>query len=362
MSEKATNYTETEQKFVPFYPHKLDRFRIGAAVIEQVYLSHPDEVFSLRLRQTKQRGHTTHSATLKNTGTMSPSGLQRLEVPGSISAERFAYYNHAIPSIRKLRAEPHEDVVIDFFENGHVQAESENPEAWQHFLERFELEDDFVDMTGTRTVDNEWIAHEHFQKWHGREAFDPPAELDIDEMVDKILRRRGVVTLGGRSGSGKTTILNEAQARLHAHGLTTASISTDDYNYGKTHLHRLGGGEWRNLDANEAYDLLECSLDVKRLKSGRAIVRRIFDFQTEEPMIRGEVTPADVTFVEGIKAHHPLLREVADLSFTIPTPFATSVGRRILRDLEHRPGTANPSSNLGMYLEYTEPAYRALQR
>ena len=64
---------ETERKFMAIFPEKLTKLREETEPIEQFYLSHPDEPFSLRLRSTLNRdtGELQYEATLKDNGIQS---------------------------------------------------------------------------------------------------------------------------------------------------------------------------------------------------------------------------------------------------------------------------------------------------
>ena len=44
-------HREIERKFIPLFPERVDQYRNEARPIEQYYLSHPDEAFSLRFRE-----------------------------------------------------------------------------------------------------------------------------------------------------------------------------------------------------------------------------------------------------------------------------------------------------------------------
>jgi uridine kinase len=370
MNEKAP-HTETERKYLPLFPEKLRRFVLKAYEIEQMYMSHPSEEYSLRIRRTFD-GTETLTPTIKDAGTMTADGLSRMEIDGNISRARYKYYRYHstdAPYVYKQRFEPIGGVVIDYYptERGldHIQLESEDPAAWQQFLETYGYENDFTEVTGDRIANNEWRAHYDYRRRNlGREALKPDKELEAGDMVEEIMSsRRGeplTVMLGGRSGSGKTTLLSEVKARLHDHGVTTSTVSIDDYIKSTTVLHEMGGGSWPNFDANEAYDLSKCHEDLRTLRTGQKIPKRVYSFETGEPSLEGHVMPAEVTIAEGIKAHHPEFRNLADLSFVIPTPLATALGRRIKRDLLHRPHFSGVGDNLTYYLEYAEPEYRAL--
>ncbi len=373
MSERITTqpelqpeFVETEQKFLPLNPGKLvDKFLDSAIDIEQPYLSHPAERFNLRMRRKIGKKGTSYVATLKDKGVQTDQGLQRLEVDGTISEARYDYYKRdGLPTVHKFRASPYPDVVVDFFSDQHIHAESENPESWRRFLHEHRLENDFVEVRGD-IVDNEWRAHyDYLLRNEGQGVPAPEADLSPEEIVDRILTRysgdRMTVNVGGRSGSGKTTLMNATRERLHERGLTTSAISTDDYNIGRTALQALGGGTWLNYDANEVFDLKMAEVHARALRSGFAVHKQLFDYDSEEVATKGSVKPADINFIEGVKAHHPNFREIADLTVMVPSSLARSLGQRILRDLVTRPRFANPSSNIEYYLEYAEPEYRAL--
>lgn len=362
---EQNSYTEIEKKYRPLNPGKLDRFRAQATAIEQIYLSHPDDEYSLRIRWT-DGNQPTYVPTLKDRGRITQKGLERIEINGVVSQKRYEYYRSGnVPVINKFRYQPEPGVAIDYFtEDNYVQAESENPAAWERFLDQYDLHDEFVEITGEPESDNRTRAHNLFRQTNGCDAFEQPDELTADEVVEQILRRRGqqtlVATVAGRSGAGKTTLLNTVRASLREHGISSSTLSTDDYNHGRTYRERLASGQWTNYDSNETYDLALCMMDVKRLKIGHAVAKRAYDFDSDEPIVDGFVEPSDVILLEGIKAPHPLFAEVADLSFVIPTSLATSIGRRIIRDLRERPRFAEPGTNLSVYLEYAEPEYRAM--
>lgn len=357
---------EREKKYLPLFPESLERFRPQAVPIEQIYLSHPDELFTLRLRETIQDGELVYSATLKDVGQMTEHGLDRLEIETGISPETYAYYRQEnIPTIRKMRAEPYRNIVIDWFEDGHVQVESEHPISWISFLEQHRLmEQTFVDTTGDRQSDNEWRAHLTYRKLHnGEEAFQILPDIDAPHIAKDLLTRNSnyyqtIATIVGRSGSGKSTLIREVQSILHQNGGQSIVLSTDDYHRGKTWLENYKGGPWTEWDAPIVYDLEALQKDIETLQQGKTITRRQFDFQTEEPIVTGLIDPAPFILIEGIYAGDISFDKLADLRYELPTPLATCIGRRLLRDLSERPQFADPEKSLRYILEQAEPAYR----
>ncbi len=361
--------TETEQKFVPLFPEELLGYRREARPIEQYYLSHPSEEFSLRLRETMApSGELTYTATLKNTGYVVAEGLERMEVEVPINQELYQWYKSPdAPLLRKLRAEPFPGITIDFFDDDTVQLESEHEENWRRFLRVHG--DMFCETTGDRSANNEWRAHVDFRRAHGgQEAFKPAPELQVDTIIADILhtrRTRNVVTvhIAGRSGSGKSTIVEQLKDELYyEYGLRSEVVSTDDYHRGTSWLVDYNGGNaWTAWDDAIVYDTKRMGHDLKLIKRGCSVPRRKIDFTIAEPTVDGEINPADVIIIEGIYAASPDVTTDGDLHFEMSTPLATCIGRRLLRDMRERPEFADPTKSLAYILEQAEPAYRAQQ-
>lgn len=359
---------ETEQKFVPVFPERLAAIRQEALPIEQFYLSHPDEEFSLRLREAvDQDGQLQYTATLKDKGQLTPEGrLERLEVETAVTAQMYAYYKTSdVPVLRKLRATPYKNVVVDFFEDGYVHAESEHPLSWVAFCDQQDLTGQFVDVTGDRQADSQWRAHLVYRREHnGAEILTPSQELSVETIVHDILSSNPktspiVLRIGGRSGSGKTTLVRELQDQLQGYGLDSTVLSTDDYHRGKTWLDDYKGAPWTEWDAPIVYDTAALAKDLDRLKQGGSVEGRRFDFTTQEPVSTGPLQAVPVVIIEGIYARSPDLDTTVHLGYEVPTPLATCVGRRLLRDMRERPQFADPVGSLRYMLEMAEPAYRA---
>lgn len=373
MSVETVKYTEefekmlpleTERKLLPVFPEQLAELREQSFPIEQFYLSHIDEPFSLRMRETYRDGELYYEATLKDTGTIVSDGLQRLEIQVPIPAELYGYYfdEHTTPVLRKLRSEPLPGIAVDFYEDGSIQVESESPRHWPDFVSYYG--NAFVDITGDHLGSNEWRAHLSFRRLHdGHEAFAPEHELRSDDIVHDVLARGAsapvIVHVGGRSGSGKSTIVREVRAQLEALGMTSDVMSTDDYHRGTSWLRNYNGGqEWTHWDEPIVYDTVTMAADIATLKNGGTIRRREIDWSVAEPCSAGTMTMPDVLLVEGIYANSPDITCADDLTYEMTTPLATCIGRRLLRDLRERPQFADPAESLYYMLTEAEPAYR----
>lgn len=356
---------EVEQKFIPLFPEQLAGLKSEAIPIEQFYLSHPSEGFSLRFRETPTGDDLTYEATLKTSGEVTADGLKRLEVTAPVSPDMYQFYRENVPTLRKLRAEPVPNVVIDFYEDGHIQMESEHPISWQKFCHDYNLAGQYADLTGDHIVDNEWRAHFEYRRNNsGAEALQPLPDLSTNEIVDDILNSIqpgavSVVKIRGRSGSGKSTLVKEIQQQLLEQGIESDVISTDDYHRGQAWLEAHNNGQpWIDWDDQIVYDTDTMAKDLEKLTAGQPVPRRRIDFTIVEPVYEGDRTPTSVLLVEGIYANAPEIAKHCELEYEMPTPVATSIGRRLLRDMLERPQFADPVASLRYMLEYAEPAYR----
>jgi uridine kinase len=367
-------YTEIEKQFEAAVPDAFDHFKDSAELmtIEQLYLSHPDEPFSLRLREAVSDAGIEYTATLKDRGRVVPNGLMRLEIETLISPEAYRHYasKGTLPTLRKLRATPTPGVSIDWTD--HIDAPVVEIEAGYPGAQRFyeTYGPVLMDKTGDPAVSSEALAYQNSPDTEVPVI--PP--FDTDELVRNILRMcEGrieplVIGISGRSGSGKTTLANRLVDRLACQPdaeSDTVRISTDDYHKGKRWLETTYKKPWINWDAPEVYDTKALAFDLWQLAQGRSIEKRRFDFATEEPCIEGIIEPPKIIVIDGIYAGSPDLASQRHLHVPVETPLATSVGRRLSRDV--REGRLNvslgrPEDILRYQLEIAEPMHEARQR
>jgi len=357
---------ETERKLLPIFPEQLTELRTESYPIEQISLSHPSEPFSLRIRETFKDGVLKYEAALKDRGILTPDGIRRIEVEVEVPDYLYPYYfdERTTPVLHKLRSAPEPSIAVDFYEDGAIQVEVEDFRSWPAFSDRFG--ENFVDVTGDRITDNEWRSHFNYRRQHqGQEAFAPKEELHSEDIVNDILARGignapVIVHIGGRSGSGKSTIVREVQAALEQLGLSQEVVSTDDYHRGTSWLRNHNGGQdWTHWDAPVVYDIDTMASELEALKGGEQIYTREMDWAIAEPRIAGAITLPDVLLIEGIYANSPRITSPDDLVYEMTTPLATCIGRRLLRDMHERPEFADPAKSLLYMLTEAEPAYRA---
>jgi len=219
---KGIEQTEIERKFIALDSSVLDHYRRSASRITQLYLSHPDDEYSLRLRKSvAPDGEISFVATLKDRGTVTPEGLVRMEIETPISEAAFDHYSQDdYPHLHKERAQLCEGVTIDWIDGSDTPIiEVENAalnESAAQFLSIFS--EDLIERTGHSDVDNESLAYAIYEGSPER-----PPEVSADQIVEDILAYRSigtqqlVVGIGGRSGSGKSTLARELQDAIAAH-------------------------------------------------------------------------------------------------------------------------------------------------
>lgn len=365
---------EVERKLVPIDEALFAPYEQLAEPIEQVYLSRPDEDFTLRVRAQHTPDGTRYTATLKDKGELTAHGLARLEVESEITQDAYERYasNPAYPRITKRRATLIDGVTIDWidgFDQPLIEIENcgNNPLAAQFY-------DDFsanmFEVTGDDTYENSTIAYEQFDG-----TFEPLQDLSaafiVDEIVAQLQTGKPQVTVGisGMSGSGKTTLAREVKQELiRQFGDTLPAVvelSTDDYHRGKHYLEATYGAPWTNWDLPEVYDTETLARHLAALKSGQAIPQQTFDFPRQETVVTGVIEPSSVVLVEGIFAGSPHLARVRDLHFTVPTPLATTLARDLLRLAStdrSNSSIATPEARLRYQLETAIPTYQSQER
>lgn len=368
---------ETELKLRPKHPESFEIYKNESKFLTQVYLSHPDEPYNLRVRETlAQDGTAKYTATLKDAGTIVDGAKSRLEIETTISPETFSYYaqNTSYTRLQKQRTKLVDGLTIDWFEDGDSLVEIESSAGLLAAYNKGIVihPDDFENVSADRRYDNESRAHDTYRRMHGHDALAIPAELSIEQAIQDIAERAApdstlVVTVAGRSGSGKSTYAERivsTLAQLHPE-LSINTLSTDDYHRGKLWLdHHNGGQAWTNWDDPIVYDTQKLAEDLALLNDGQPIPRRRFEYATQETIEVGTILPPNILIIEGIQAHHPNLHAQRDLHYMIETPLATCVGRRMVRDFSTgriNESLGDPSTILRYLLETAEPAYQSQQ-
>lgn len=363
-------HTERERKLVVVDTEKYAALKGEAVAIEQVYLSHPDEEFSLRLRRTESPSGTEFSATLKTKGTYEHDALTRTEVETSVSEEAYNYYAQSgeYATLKKLRAHIDEFTTIDFIEGMKepvIEIEHVDPMVIAALAESYK--DSTEDRTSDPTITNEVLAH----KISGMETL--PEQQSITELAESITKdmlasyatgKNTVFTsISGMSGSGKSTVTRLVAQHIEqfaGEAYRPIVISTDDYHYGRRHLEEKYGAPWLEWDDARTYNTAQLARDLELFKNGEELERKYFDFEKEETIVESGYTRSPFVIIEGIHAGSPDLDAVRDNHFQMPSGIATSVGRDVRRLLiDGRANRAFPTaeSRLKYQIESAIPCF-----
>lgn len=376
------NYRETESKLFVTQPEAFAQFRDQAVTIEQVYLSTPEDEFSLRVRKEYLPDGPRFSAQLKDRGLVVNGSLERTEIPVlDLSKEAFEYYanNPKFTPLVQHRAYITPEMSIDFIDHFNkpvIEVETNDPQRRAELLEQ--LDGLAENVTASKLADKEHIAHtiRHpekaptYERERAGESLDEFSNRVLKEMIAHYVsgKDRVVVGLTGMSGSGKTTVtrlIQEKVVEYFGESFRPLVLSTDDYHRGKTKLDAVHGAPWTAWDDPLTYDTAELARDLTLMRQGHSLIRRHFDFETEEPAFDEEVPAAPFVVVEGLYAGSKDLDEVRDLHFELPSSIATSVGRDIRRlVIENRANRVfpTPESRLKYQLEVALPLYLEQER
>lgn len=374
--ELKTEKYETELKFQLTNPDVMMDLvdKCKPLQIHQLYLSSPDEPYSLRLRHTvNPQGESVYEACLKSRGLDTEDGIKRLESNITISETAFREYELLNPpQLFKERYEPLPGVVVDVIDG--IELPLVEIEDISLNQDVFEFYNDFKDVlknvTSTSAGDNEALAYSISET-----KLENDHQIDSELIFQEIVARQkyqpkdkpSIYTIYGRSGSGKTTTANELGNRLKESfpNLNIEIMSTDDYHRGRMRLEEMLGGVCKNWDADYVYDTKSMAFDIWELLRGKEIEKRKFDFRSQEVIVDGKIKPADIILIEGIVAQSQDLDTIRSAHFDISTPLATCIGRdmeRIRQDSRGNGGIGDQLDRLKYIIETAEPTYKLQDR
>lgn len=181
----------------------------------------------------------------------------------------------------------------------------------------------------------------------------------FDEYLDAISRHLTdtpiVITLGGPTASGKTTLIHKTMNTFKEKCIV---VSTDDYYIGKERMQKeMPFNEEENYDHPQSMDIDLLVSHLKLLKSGKTIQVPVYDMFTSEPS--GETTetdPAAIIIVEGIAANDPRIVKVASVTGSLNVPAEERLRRRIARDISRNGQEADQVRRL--FNKVVEPSYQ----
>ena len=162
-----------------------------------------------------------------------------------------------------------------------------------------------------------------------------------------------IIGICGASGSGKSTLAKALSVRLEK---PCIYIKQDSYYRDHPDM-SFEERERINYDEPEAFEHDELRDDLIRLRSGRSITAKEYDYTQHRRCDPGIVIqPADVVLIEGIHVFYdPRVRELLDFRIYIQVDPDVCLLRRVKRDLRDRGRTIE--SVYRQYLETVKPMY-----
>lgn len=327
--------------------------------IDQLYLSERASDSELRMRRVvREKTEPTYLATLKlNHGERRPE----LEVP--IFANSFATLStQALAKVYKNRhLLDRPGLTVDRYPDGLNVLELEQKIGTPD-IGLFDPNElgvgDVTEVTGISALSNRALATEFAKR---KEKI--PDSADFATIYDKLddFQRSptpSIVTIGGPSAGGKTTLAQKLRER---YGENITTISTDDYYIGiKRMANEMPAGQEKNFYNPAAIDVDRLARDIDRLKRGASIERPNYDFKTGEPTGHNTtVDSANLIAVEGLVANDSRIRAMTDLALLLNAPVAERLWRRVARDSGDG-GRTNRSEEvtMQMFMNNAEPSYR----
>lgn len=165
-----------------------------------------------------------------------------------------------------------------------------------------------------------------------------------------------ILTIGGPSASGKSTLLKTLQQQ---YGSDITILTSDNYYIGKTRMQReMPTGQEDNFDHPRAIDTARLASDLSNLQARQSVTTPIYDMLASEPLTGTEQhSPTPLIVVEGLVANHPELRKLSRLSAALDAPLNERLVRRIERDRTRKAHT--PETTMSTFLNIVEPSYHA---
>jgi len=172
-----------------------------------------------------------------------------------------------------------------------------------------------------------------------------------------------VVIVMGVTGAGKTTITNRITQALSVANV----IILEQDNYYKDFLDlSLAERTKQNFDHPDSIDTALLTEHLKKLRSGEAIERPIYDFTYYRRLPETvRVEPRAATILEGILIFESKpLRELMDIKIFVDTDADLRFIRRLVRDIRERGRTMDSvieqyrTTVRPMHMEFVEPSKR----
>lgn len=218
------------------------------------------------------------------------------------------YYGYMVPStgcLINFELYPYDEgLILQFMDRHQPEIVSPfNPD--KKLFETLKISSKWAEIMGVETVGafNEAVSKGEVNKLIlVSEAL---MEKRIGKIADKIIgdiKHKKFVFIAGPSSSGKTTFAHRLSIQLMAHGITTHTISVDNYFKNRVETPRDEEGNY-DFECLEAIDVEKFNEDMKSLLGGMTVDIPVFNFITGEREYKGNfmsLDKNDIVVIEGI--------------------------------------------------------------
>ncbi|MEE9374197.1 MAG: AAA family ATPase [Saprospiraceae bacterium] len=143
-----------------------------------------------------------------------------------------------------------------------------------------------------------------------------------------------IIGISGRSGSGKTSVIKQIRAEFSEEDVCI--ISLDNY-YRNRHDQEIDALGYYNFDLMSSFKWDRVVADIKKLKTGKNVLKKQYAFNNEDDPITNTYKPSKVLIVEGIFVlAEPNIWDLLDCSIIIDANIETCRNRRLTRDVNER--------------------------
>ena len=166
-----------------------------------------------------------------------------------------------------------------------------------------------------------------------------------------------LMAISGPTASGKSFFTNKLRESIEALGLSTVTISTDEFYRDLSHISMKERG-FVNYDLPHSIDNEEFFKTLFNLTEGKSVKIQVYDYTTHTRMNNFRtINPADLIIIEGIfSLSFPEINKLYDIKIFIDLDQDLRLIRRVKRDMIERGRTLE--SILHQYMTQVRPTQK----
>jgi len=166
-----------------------------------------------------------------------------------------------------------------------------------------------------------------------------------------------LMAISGPTASGKSFFTNKLRESIEALGLSTVTISTDEFYRDLSHISMKERG-FVNYDLPHSIDNEEFFKTLSNLTEGKSVKIQVYDYTTHTRMNNFRtINPADLIIIEGIfSLSFPEINKLYDIKIFIDLDQDLRLIRRVKRDMIERGRTLE--SILHQYMTQVRPTQK----